>query len=170
MRLVSLNGFPAVEIFEEHAQATGQKLDRAAPLPFFLHNILGISTKDGHRVRVPLAIAEDGSVHCAAEVPAGATVHIMKTTNQSAVDAAARATRDAVAALGSGHPGGAVFFDCVATRLRLGDAFGYELDSVAKALGGANFVGCNTYGQIARAPGQFSGFHNCTAVVFVLPE
>ena len=27
-----------------------------------------------------------------------------------------------------------------------------------------------SYGQIARADGQFSGFHNCTAVVCVLPE
>ena len=41
--------------------------------------------------------------------------------------------------------------------------------AVADALGSSNFAGCNTYGQIARAEGQFSGFHNCTAVVFVIP-
>lgn len=29
---------------------------------------------------------------------------------------------------------------------------------------------CNTYGQISRTEGQFSGFHNCTAVVCVLPS
>mgnify|MGYP006147235867 FL=1 len=40
---------------------------------------------------------------------------------------------------------------------------------VADALGGAPFVGCNTYGQIARSESQFSGFHNCTAVVLALP-
>ena len=33
----------------------------------------------------------------------------------------------------------------------------------------ASYVGCNTHGQIARAEGQFGGFHNCTAVVCVLP-
>ena len=169
MRLVSLNGVPAAEVFEDHARATGQTFDRAAPLAFFLHNIVGIETDRGHRLRVPLAVCEDGAIQCAAEIPAGARVAIMKTTSQSAVDAARLATDAAVGALEGAPPGAALFFDCVATRLRMGDVFGFELDDVARALRGASFVGCNTYGQIARGRGQFSGFHNCTAVVFVLP-
>lgn len=169
MRLVSLNGLPAVEAFEDHARATGQVLDRAAPLPFFLHNILGIATGSGHRLRVPLSITETGAIACAAEIPAGARVQIMKTTSESAANAAARATEAAVANLRGGQPGSALVFDCVATRLRTGDAFGLELDAVGRLLNGAHFVGCNTYGQIARAEGQFGGFHNCTAVVMVLP-
>ena len=170
MRLHSLNGVPAIEAFEQHAEATGQRLDRAAPLAFFLHNILGIDTGGGNRLRVPLSINADGSVECAAEVPQGSLVYIMKTTAESAVAAAATATQAAVRALGGGKPGAALFFDCVATRLRMGDVFGFELESVAKSLLGAEFVGCNTYGQIARAEGQFEGFHNCTAVVMVLPS
>ncbi|MEO6236814.1 MAG: FIST N-terminal domain-containing protein [Vicinamibacterales bacterium] len=169
MRLVSLDGMPAVEAFEAHAERTGQTFSRETPLPFFLHNIVGIETVDGHRLRVPLAVEEDGAVMCAAEIPAGSTVRIMKTTSESAIAAAASATKSAIGALGNAKPGAAVFFDCVATRLRMGDAFGFELDTVARALGGARFVGCNTYGQIARSPGQFSGFHNCTAVLLVLP-
>lgn len=169
MTLVSLNGSPAVEAFEQHALATGQVLDRAAPLPFFLHNILGIATQSGHRLRVPLAITKNGAIACAAEIPTGARVHIMKTTAASAVNAAARATAAAVAKLRGAQPGSALVFDCVATRLRIGEAFGLELESVGQMLHGAPFVGCNTYGQIARADGQFGGFHNCTAVVMVLP-
>lgn len=169
MRLVSLNGLPAVEAFDEHARATAQEFDRANPLPFFLHNILGIDTGDGHRLRVPLAINQDGSVNCAAEIPSGARLHIMKATADSAIIAAKNATDSAVQGLRGEKAGAALFFDCVATRLRMGDAFGFELKSVSEALGGAGFVGCNTYGQIARAEGQFGGFHNCTAVVMVLP-
>ena len=169
MRLVSLNGLPAVDAFEEHAKTTGQQFDRSVPLPFFLHNILGIDTGSSHRLRVPLAVNPDGSVNCAAEIPSGARVCIMKATADSAVIAARKATESAVQALRGAKPGAALFFDCVATRLRMGDVFGFELESVAKALGGAGLVGCNTYGQIARAEGQFSGFHNCTAVVMVLP-
>ena len=60
-------------------------------------------------------------------------------------------------------------FDCVATRLRLGRAFEDELRACASLLDPAGFVGCNTYGQIARSEGQVSGFHNCTAVVCLLP-
>lgn len=169
MRLVSLNGMPAAEAFEAHASATGQEFDRKHPLPFFLHNILGIDTGNGHRLRVPLAVNEDGSVTCAAEIPLGARLHIMKATAESAMIAARKATESAVHSLRGGAAGAALFFDCVATRLRMGDSFGFELDSVSQSLGGAGFVGCNTYGQIARAEGQFGGFHNCTAVVMVLP-
>jgi hypothetical protein len=168
-RIVTLDGYPAADVFEQHAEATKQKLDRQDPLPFFLHNIVGIETAAGHRLRVPLAIGADGSVTCAAEIPAGATVRIMKTSATSASDAAAAAARSAMRALRD-RPAGALFFDCVATRLRLGDVFGFELDAVRSALGGSDLVGCNTYGQIARADGQFGGFHNCTAVVLALPQ
>lgn len=170
MRLVSLNGMPAVEAFQEHARSTGQAFDRSEPLPFFLHNILGIAQDGAYRLRVPLAVQEDGGILCAAEIPAGSRVHIMRTTNPSAIEAARNATTSAVQALGSEKPGAAIFFDCVATRLRMGDVFGFEIESVVGALGNAKLVGCNTYGQIARGEGQFSGFHNCTAVVLVLPS
>lgn len=169
MRVVGLNGFPAVEAFEQHALATGQAFDRKDPMPFFLHNILGVDTGNGYRLRVPLAVGEDGSIHCAAEIPEQASVRIMSTNAESAVIAAKRATSAAVDALGQSPPCGALFFDCVATRLRLGDSFRFELGMVAESLAGAPFVGCNTYGQIARSDSQFNGFHNCTAVVLALP-
>jgi len=168
-RVLTLDGYPAVEVFEQHAATTDQRLDRAEPLPFFLHNILGIVTTGGYRLRVPLSVGAGGSVICAAEIPAGAMVHIMKTSSTSATDAAASAARAAVRGM-TEPPAVALFFDCVATRLRIGEVFGFELDAVKAALGGAGLVGCNTYGQIARADGQFGGFHNCTAVVLALPR
>lgn len=169
-RLISLNGAPAIEAFEDHAAATGQTLDTANPLPFFLHNILGIESGGNYRLRVPLGVNEDGSVACAAAIQNGAVVHIMKTSAKSAVLAAEQATRAALDALGGRKPGAALVFDCVATRLRIGRAFDDELKACSQLLEPAGFVGCNTYGQIARAEGQFGGFHNCTAVVCVLPE
>jgi hypothetical protein len=170
LRLVSLNGLPAVEAFEEHAAATGDKLDRASPIPFFLQNILGIDTGSGYRLRVPLAVHDDGSVHCAAEVPVGSIVRIMKSSDRSAAQAAERATDAAIAAIGERNPKAVLFFDCVATRLRCGDHFAAEVAAVTNKIGDAALVGCNTHGQIARAEGQFDGFHNCTAVVCVFPD
>jgi hypothetical protein len=170
MRVVSLNGLPAIEAFEDHAAQTGQTFDRAAPIAFFLHNILGIETGAGHRLRVPLAIDDAGAVLCASEVPVGAIVHIMRSSEQSAVAAAERATSSALAALGHRQPQAALFFDCVATRLRIGEAFGMEIEALTEQLGHIDLAGCNTHGQIARAPGQFGGFHNCTAVVCVFSE
>ena len=170
MRLVGLNGQPAIEAFHAHAAEQGKPFNDDDPMPYFLHNILGIATGDGYRLRVPLAVHEDGSVTCAAEIPEHAQVHIMRTTNASAALSAARATDHALAALGGHAPAAALFFDCVATRLRLGEDFADELDTVLARMEPAKMVGCNTYGQIARAEGQFSGFHNCTAVVLVLPD
>jgi hypothetical protein len=171
-RVVSLNAAPAIQAFEDHAQSTSQQFDQADPVPFFLHNIVGVDTGSGHKLRVPLGVADGGGIVCAAEIPAGATTHIMSTAGTSAAEAAAEATRDAVSQVTSqGHrPKAALFFDCVATRLRLGKSFDQELDAVAAELGGAPFAGFNSYGQIVRAEGQFSGFHNCTAVVCVLPD
>jgi hypothetical protein len=169
-RLVSLNGTPAVHLFQEHAEVTGQRFDLKDALPFFLHNVIGIRSGEGYRLRVPLAVEDDGSILCAAAVPEGCVIHFMKTSNASAVLAARHATSAALRALGGARPAAAFVFDCVATRLRLGRDFENELDACARLLEPAGFVGCNTYGQIARAEGQFSGFHNCTAVVCVLPE
>jgi len=162
----------AADAFEEHAAATDQTFDRNDPMPFFLHNIVGVKSEDGHKLRVPLGVSAEGGVTFAAEVPAGATAQIMSTRVESASAAAAEAVRDAMQQVEqSGNtPSGALFFDCVATRLRLGDDFGDELDTVSKELKSAPFAGFNSYGQIVRAQGQFSGFHNCTAVVCVFPD
>lgn len=170
--VLSLNVAPAAEAFAEHARATDQQFDYADPIPFFLHNIVGIKTPTGYKLRVPLGVSAQGGVVCAAEVPTGATAHIMSTGGQSAIEAAARATRDAMQQVTThgDKPAVALFFDCVATRLRLGSAFTDELDTVGEALEGTPFVGFNSYGQIVRSEGQFSGFHNCTAVVCVFPE
>ena len=169
-KLVSLNSMPAVEAFQEYAAATGQEFDLKNPLPFFLHNALGLDAGGEFKLRVPLTVGDDGSVMCAADIPEGSTVRIMCTDSASASEAASGAVRDAISQIGGAKPGLALFFDCVATRLRMGKEFGLEMGALQKALGGAKYAGCNTYGQIARVEGQFSGFPNCTATVCVFPE
>ena len=169
MRVISLDGFPAVEAFEEHSEEIGQKMDRKDPLPFFLHNIIGIDTGTGYRLRVPLAVDNEGAILCAAEVHVGSVIRIMRTNTTSAITAAKQAANAAVAAI-PGQPVAALFFDCVATRLRMGAEFGSELAGIQEKFSAIPLTGCNTHGQIARAEGQFEGFHNCTAVVCVFPE
>jgi hypothetical protein len=93
----------------------------------------------------------------------------MATDKAAARQAATTAANAAVSQLRGHPPNAALFFDSVATRLRMGQEFGDELAAVQAALGPIPLAGCNTYGQVARSEGQFSGFHNCTAVVCVLP-
>ncbi|MBA2686909.1 MAG: FIST C-terminal domain-containing protein [Gemmatimonadaceae bacterium] len=168
----TFNIAPAVEAFQDHAAATDQEFDANNPLPFFLHNIVGVKTESGHKLRVPLGVSDGGGVITAAEVPSGSTACIMSTGSDSAAKAAADATRDAMKQVedNGDTPRAALFFDCVATRLRLGSDFDNELDAVGKELHGIPFAGFNSYGQIVRSQGQFSGFHNCTAVACVFPD
>lgn len=168
-RILSINALPAVQAFEDHAARTGQSFDRADPLPFFLHNVVGIQAGGQYKLRVALSVHDDGSVSFANEVPAHALVHIMSVDTPSSVAAAGEAVRMAVEQLGGAAPEAALFFDCAATRLRMGQEFDDELREVERLLTPARFAGCNTHGQIARSDAQFNGFHNCTAVVCVFP-
>lgn len=161
----SLNAMPALEVFQDHAQKTGQYLDPNNPIPFFLHNILGIKTENGFKLRVPLAVNDDGSLVCASDIPMGSLVSVMTTRPTDSINAAESAMKTAIVLLKGNKPEAGLFFDCVATRLRLGKDFDSEIEKVTITFPGKKIVGCNTHGQIARMEGQFSGFHNCTAVV-----
>lgn len=170
MRLISINAMPAVEMIEEYAKSTNQSFNKSNPIPFFLHNVLGVELADGYKLRVPLAVQEDGSLLLASDIPKGATIRFMSTDSSSTQHAALTAANSAMIQLEGNKPNVALFFDCVATRLRMGTNFGYELEEVKNAISAVNYAGCNTYGQVTRVNGQFSGFHNCTAVVCVIPE
>jgi hypothetical protein len=170
MKIMSLNGISPIELFEEYAKQTGQILIKEDPIPFFLHNIIGIETESGYKLRVPLAVTPEGSIICASDVPEGSIISFMNIEVNAASNAALNATNQAIQQLNGNKPSVALFFDCVATRLRMGKDFGIELNEVKNALHGTQYAGCNTYGQVARVDGQFSGFHNCTAVVCVIPE
>lgn len=169
LRLIGLNGFPAVEAFEAHAEETGQAFDPKAPLPFFLHNILGIETTAGFQLRMPLSVGADGALHLAGEIPVGSRVRIMRTTVEASLMATRQATAAALAKLDGRKPGVALFFDCAATKIRIGDQYTMELEAVRSQLHDLPMVGCITQGQFGRASGQYDAFHNCTAVVCVLP-
>lgn len=169
-KLISLNSIPAVDVFAAYASNTNQAFDQLNPIPFFLHNIVGIKTDEGFKLRVPLIINKDGSVTCASDIPEGSLVSIMSTHIEGSKNAAQSATKTALSQLGDHKPNIGFFFDCVATRLRLGNSFDLELQGVQDEFQNTNYVGCNTHGQVARMNGQFSGFHNCSAVVCVIPD
>lgn len=169
-RVYSLNAIPPDQIFAEFAEQSGQHFDRNNPMPFFLHNVIGIENEEGYTLRVPLVLHDDGSISFAAEILTGATVWLMSASNSSSCEAARIAVLAAKKALGDAEVACSLVFDCAATRLRLGEKFADELIAVEATLGSENYVGCNTYGQIVRALGQFNGFHNCTAVVCVFPR
>lgn len=169
--LQRLNDRPAIEAFQLYAARTFQDFDIDDPAPFFLKNILGIEIGElYHLPRFPISVCADGSVYCAAEIPPQSSVHIMTATRVAPAVAATEATRVALRQLYGCQPAFALFLDCVASRLRLGDDFHFELSAVQETLGSVPYVGCNTHGQVVRVEGQHSSFLHCTAVACVFPQ
>jgi len=65
---------------------------------------------------------------------------------------------------------GILVFDCAHRQLILGIRFPESVDRFKKVLPGVPLIGWETYGEIRLEPRQFSGFHNTTAVVLLLPK
>lgn len=167
--LNSLNAQPAVDAFIEYAETTGQQFDPKAPAPFFLENVLGLTLPDGHKLRVPLAVLEDGSIVTATEIPEESVVQVMRLTAAHAAEAAEAAVTQLRRVPSLGKPSLAIFFDCLAARVRHQRGLGIDLRSLHERLGTDQYVAFGTAGQIARADGQFNGFHNSTSVVCIFP-
>lgn len=165
-----IDGRTAADLFMKWAAFTGETLDLKNPIGFFLHNCIGIENGAGFKIRVPLKIIGKGSIAFAAEVPEGSRIAFMRSSARSAMEAAENATRAARSNLGPHKAAAGLFFDCAATRLRLGKEFGAEIEAVSKAAGNVPLAGCNSYGQIMATPNQESGFHNCTAVTCLFPS
>lgn len=168
--LVSVDNRPAVDIFREYASRSGQYLDVQKPRPFLIHNLIGIDTSAGYKLRLPLQINQDGSVRCATAIPEKARIQLMHSTVASTLDAAEQAAKTALHRLYGSKPAVTLFFDCPASRFRLGDAFALELQAIQRIIDTSQFVGCNSHGQIVRTEGQYQGFMNCTPSVCMIPS
>lgn len=166
----SLNAIAAADIFKRHALTTGQELDPLAPHSFFVQNAVGMRLDSGYKLRLPIALLDNDAIAFSAEIPNGAAISIMCTTDHSSTNAARIATQEAINQLSSYKASGALLFDSAATGWRMGEIFQEAVEAVQETLGEVPLCGCNVMGQIATLKDQFSGYHNCSAVVCVFPE
>lgn len=169
--LRELNGRPAWELYEEYAATLGTRVSEDQASSFMMDHLLGVvSACERYKLRVPLAKAEDGSLFCAAEVPDGALVRIMEAEKTSIIQSGGKAVELAKRGCEDERIAGALVFECVATRLKLGAQFRQEVESMTQSLGAAPLMGCNSYGQLARVKGEFTGLMDATALVCLVPE
>ncbi len=149
----------------------GTEVDDTQASAFLMSHILGVSyAPEQYKLRVPLWKEPDGTLVCAAEVPQGALTRIMAAEDEAIIRSGQHAVELAQARLGSVPYAGALVFECVATRLRLGGQFAEEVAGMKQALGDVPFIGCNSYGQLARVSGEFTGLMDATALVCLIPE
>lgn len=182
--LYEVNGRPAWEVWKEETAESARMLgidteELKAPAEFakfFSNYMLGLATgEEGeYKIRWPVSINEDGSLNFTCGIVEGSTFCIMDGSNIeyqiNAVEEAARTAKQSAQSAGHTVFAGFIVFECVVRQLMLGDRFFESLDRSKKVLPGVPILGWETYGEIRLKPGQFSGFHNTTSVVILIPN
>ncbi|PXF59057.1 MAG: hypothetical protein C4B59_12280 [Candidatus Methanogaster sp.] len=182
--LYEINNMPAWAAWKEETAETARKagidvnqLKTPVEIAQFCANSqLGLATErvGEYKIRWPVSANEDGSLNFACDIAEGAIFRIMDGSNlegqidaaEGAIMMAKRSAEDA----GYSEFAGILVFDCAHRQLMLGVRFSESVDRFKKVLPGVPLLGWETYGEIRLEPGQFSGFHNTTSVVLLLPK
>ncbi len=182
--LYEINNRPAWEIWKEETAEAARKrgIDveqfktPAEVGQFFASHTLGLTTeKEGeYKIRCPSGINDDGSINFHCGIAEGANFCIMQGSNLekqiNAVEEAARIAKQSAESAGYSEFAGILVFECAVRKLMLGDRFSEAVDCFKKVLPAVPLIGYEAYGEICMEPGQFSGFHNTTSVVLVIPR
>jgi hypothetical protein len=167
----TLDDQPAVTAYlERYGAATPTYTDPRAFEVFARCRPIGIRRRHGVEVRAVTSSAglAEGRLRASGEVPEGGLIWLMEGDEESALDAAGQACRQAVDGLGGAPPLGVVAFDCV-SRFYLLDRAGLrqEVGRMVEQCDGAQLAGLYTWGEIMRTRG-LNGYHNHTIAVLAV--
>ena len=182
--LYEINDRPAWEVWKEETAEAARKRGIDVELlktpskiaQFFTNYMLGLAgeKEEQHKIRWPMSINEDGSLNFSCGIAEGTVFRIMDGGNMekqiSASEKVAMTARQSAENAGYSEFAGILVFDCAVRQLMLKDRFSESVDRFKKILPGVPLLGWETYGEIRLEPGQFSGFHNTSSVVLLLPN
>ncbi len=162
-KLIELDGKPAFQIYQDYFGDRASDFKQALTLAAVSYP-LGMKAKGVEEimVRVPLAVSDDGSIVCGAELIEGSEVSLMIGTLSSTLWAAEATAKAAMK--GMEGAGKRVIFvsDCVARKILLGER-GKEEIALLKTVGGENteIFGFYSYGQIAPLKPPSENINTC---------
>jgi methyl-accepting chemotaxis protein len=182
--LYEINDRPAWELWKEETAEVARKrgvdvkkLKTPADIAqFFTNYMLGLATeKEGqYKLRWPMGINEDGSLNFSCGITDGTVFRIMEGSDLekqiSASEKAIMIAKQSAENAGYDEFAGILVFDCAARQLILGTRFTENVDRCKNVLPGVPLLGWETYGEIRLEPGHFSGFHNTSSVILLLPK
>ena len=178
-RVYELDGQPAVELWlknaREHARQVGLRVERLWEDEQALSKFTcifegGLDTGQGFKVRWT-GMRSDTRDHLpfSCTIPEGSMMRIMTCTDESLIESAENAAKNALSKAPGSRWAGALVFDCAVRGATLGNKFGKAVEGIRRVLGPIPFLGLETYGEIGLESGQLSGFHNTTTVVLLIP-
>jgi hypothetical protein len=157
-KLIELDGKPAFEIYKDYFGSRADEFKKALSLAAVSYP-LGMKSPgiEDLMIRVPLAVQDDGSIVCGAEVIEGNDIYLMIGTTTSVLWAAEKTAHDLIARLPEEHRRVVFVSNCVARKILLGTRGGEEI-ALLKSISGpqAQIFGFYSYGQIAplRKPAE----------------
>lgn len=162
-KLYELDGKPAFQIYQEYFGERASDFKQALTLAAVSYP-LGMKAKgtDEVMVRVPLAVADDGSIVCGAELIEGSEVSLMIGTLSSTLWAAEATAKAAMRGMEGATKRVIFVSDCIARKILLGER-GTEEIALLKAVGGDNteIFGFYSYGQIAPLKPPSENINTC---------
>ncbi len=162
-KLIELDGKPAFQIYQDYFAHRANDFKKALSLAAVSYP-MGMKAKGVEEImiRVPLAVADDGSIVCGAEVVEGSEVTLMVGTLSTALWAAEDTTNKAMAGMEGTKKRVIFVFNCVARKILLGER-GNEEIALLKTIGGENteIFGFYSYGQIAPLKPPAENINTC---------
>lgn len=167
-----LNNKPAWDVWKESKkEAKKLGIDPSDPKNFLLRCPAGIQVGTDYKIRWPISLpAEDGSLSFACSIPKGTVFRVTAGTKEDEIKSARIAAESAIEKSKGKKIAGAIVFDCACRGIILGAQFSKAINEIKSVLGNIPLVGFETYGEIAMEAGEFSGFHNTTTVILLIPE
>ncbi len=166
-RVQSIDWRPAFDVYRELiAREYGVELTRENFYRYGVNFPLGILRACGEMVvRLPVGLADDGSIFCVGEVPDHAVLTLLRApsdASSSCVDLVARTVRATVGPRPLDH---LLTFYCAGRRLQIGAHALDELRALDAQVGAEGFGGALTLGELgSEAEWSYPLFHN-TALV-----
>ena len=162
-KLFELDGKPAFEIYHDYFGDRASDFKQALSLAAVSYP-LGMKAKgvEETMIRVPLAVQEDGSIVCGAELVEGSEVSLMIGTLSSTLWAAEATAKAAMHGMEDTAKRVIFVSDCVARKILLGER-GKEEIALLKAVGGEDteIFGFYSYGQIAPLKPPSEDINTC---------
>ncbi len=164
----SIDWQPAFDVYQEIiGQEYGIALTRANFYQYAVHFPVGIlRAHHDVLVRIPVALAGDGTLRCAGDVPENAMLALLRAPG---ADAATKCIHRLAAALGAPsqalHGRGLLTFYCAGRRMHLGDGAVNELRALQAQSGAALLGGALSLGEVGSIEGWGCPmFHNAALV------
>jgi len=168
-----INGRPALDAWKDVVRPFSPDVDSCNESELkecLLKFQFGIMTGGEYKVRSPFPRPHGNALNFTCSMMEGTTIKVMDSTENDQIFSAKRAAELAMAQVKNQKIAGAIIFDCACRAMILKNRFPEAIQEIRNVLKDIPLIGFESYGEIAMKAGHFSGFHNTTTAIMLIPD